>query len=150
MLDGDDGNARALAEGWLTRFRDGLAAGDLSGLFIEDAHWRDLVALTGEMNTTSGDRVPAALAAAIDAAGAHGFQLHSTLVAPQTAERSGRSVIEAGYAFETPVGTCEGLLRLLPMSEPPDAPQCRGPRGADPPSRPSSRGHAARCGRRCR
>ena len=118
MLDVEDRDAAALAEDWLARFHGALATGDVSGLFVEDAHWRDLVALTGELRTTSGTGAPVALAQALRSAGAREFRLHPAKLPPAATNRAGRDVIEAGYVFETDLGYCEGVMRLLPGERP--------------------------------
>ena len=119
MLDLQDTGAAAVAADWIERFAETLAGrSDLRGLFVADAHWRDLVALTGELRTTSGAQMPAALLQALCRAGAGGFALHPRKVAPQRASRAGRDVIEAGIVFQTDLGSCEGVVRLVPDQQP--------------------------------
>jgi len=120
MLDGDDQSAMTIANGWLDRFQATMA-GDparLADLFVEDCHWRDLVALTGVLRTFSGPEAPLRLAAGLRDNGAGPLHLHPTIVRPQFAERAGRKVLEAGIVFEAERGHCEGVIRLLPDEHP--------------------------------
>ena len=113
MLDGQDTNARAIAQDWVNRFNAALGSGDPSELFDTDCHWRDLVALTGEIRTRSGlDAIPV-LADKLTTASASAITLHPNMVPPQALSRSGKDVIEAAIAFETKHGICNGVIRLL-------------------------------------
>ena len=117
MLDGSDTDATAMIETWLKRFRDGLAAGDIADLFVSDCHWRDLVSLTGELRTVSGGAVPNALADALRAAGAGPMTAMPNRLPPQRLDRAGQDVVEGCFQFETPLGPCVGLVRLLPNQD---------------------------------
>src|SRR6185295_14489007 len=60
---------------WLAKFESALArheAAALRGLFHADSHWRDVLALTWRIRTTSGRE---ALVAALQGASAHGFRI---------------------------------------------------------------------------
>ena len=110
MLDATETHLAAIADTWLERLNQALTAGKpLGGLFLPDCHWRDLVALTGELRTTSGD--PDALASAWSEAGTTAFQRHPTRLPPSAVQRAGVDCIEAVFTFETREGMGEGLVR---------------------------------------
>ena len=101
---------------WLTEFGKALAASDdaaLESLFLPDAHWRDLLAFTWRVCTTSG-------AATISDAlkqpgiGASGFEIAPGRTPPRLVTRAGTEVIEAIFRFETAKARCSGVLRLMP------------------------------------
>src|SRR5918997_6918896 len=49
--------AKAAARTWLSDFEAALASGEaarIAALFAEDCHWRDLLAFTWDLHTTSG------------------------------------------------------------------------------------------------
>ncbi|MEM9061412.1 MAG: NAD(P)/FAD-dependent oxidoreductase [Pseudomonadota bacterium] len=114
MLDGQDTDARALVQNWLDRFDAGRTSGSVSDLFVADCHWRDLVALTGEIRTRSGRDGVAQLPELLSAAGATRLVPHPGMVPPQRVARAGETVIEAAIAFETDHASCNGVVRLLP------------------------------------
>lgn len=110
MLDAKDAELTIAVDAWLDRLNGALQADQaLGALFLQDMHWRDLVALTGELRTTSGD--PAAFAAAWAAAGATSFQRHPTRLPPRVVQRAGVDCIEAVFTFQTRDGEGEGLVR---------------------------------------
>ena len=118
MLDGSDADALAIAQDWLTRFDAALRAGqDPAALFIQDYHWRDLVALTGQLKTQSGAGAPAALAEGLAAAKATRIEVDPTRLPPARKHTAGREVIESALKFETKDGVCDGVLRLVPQGD---------------------------------
>lgn len=111
MLDTQDHELAAIADAWLDRFNRALGADEpLDDLFLPESHWRDLIALTGEIRTTS-EAVPRALARAWRASGATAVVRHPTRLPPALHERAGVECIEAVFLFETPQGHGEGLVR---------------------------------------
>jgi len=118
--------ATRIATDWLKRFNAALAADDASALhplFIEDCHWRDLLALTWKFGTVSGrEHMAHALLRAVQTSAAHTFELDPQRLAPRTLERAGEMVIEAMVRFKTKVGVGSGLVRLRdPVDERPVA-----------------------------
>ncbi|MDQ4116678.1 MAG: NAD(P)/FAD-dependent oxidoreductase, partial [Actinomycetota bacterium] len=113
--DDPDTCRQAVAE-WLADFERALAAADvdaLSGLFIPDADWRDLVAFTWDVRTTLGaDAIAGRLAARNAATAATGFGIATGRTAPRAVVRAGDDVIEAFFTFETAVGHGTGIVRL--------------------------------------
>lgn len=106
---------------WLSRFNAALRAADssaLESLFIEDSHWRDLLALTWSITPHDGRRaIVDGMIRAQTRAKAHSFKLAAGRTAPRRVKRVGTEVIEAFLAFETETGRGEGLLRLM-VAEP--------------------------------
>jgi len=96
---------------WLAKFESALAQRDgaaLRELFHADSHWRDVLALTWRIRTTSGRE---ALVAALQGARAHGFRIDSERTAPRHVTRAGEECIEAFFRFETNEGVGAGVLR---------------------------------------
>lgn len=107
----------ASVRAWFDRFARVSASGDragLKGLFVDDCHWRDALALTWHLGTTSGVmQVVAALMTCIRESGAHGFQIDRTRTPPQRVHRIGRDTIEVIFRFETAIGGASGVVRLV-------------------------------------
>ena len=111
-------SASATAEAWLGDFGAALASGDaaqIAALFAEDCHWRDILAFTWDLRTHLRRRRPSRSAwcrrwRAWRRAGSRW---------PRAARRRGAScapastTIEAIFAFETSVGPCNGVVRLV-------------------------------------
>ncbi|MHB2022218.1 MAG: flavin-containing monooxygenase [Mycobacteriales bacterium] len=110
-------DGRRVANAWLARFADLLAAGDVEAtgeLFLEDGYWRDFLALTWDLRTLAG---PAAISAELKQALAtrslSGVELAEG--DPEVFERSGWGwAVEAMFTFRTDLGRCRGHLRLRP------------------------------------
>ena len=113
MLDGQDADARQIVLDWLNRFAAAASDGTATDLFDADCHWRDLVALTGEIRTRSGHPAIPVLIEQLGQSSATPLSLHPTMVPPSRLERSGKDVVEAAIAFETDQGSCNGLIRIL-------------------------------------
>lgn len=102
---------------WLARLDAALAARDraaLEALFLEDCHWRDLVAFSWSFRQASG-RGPVldALLESAPRTGARGFGLATGRTAPRQVTRAGREVVEAFHTFELDHGRGEGVVRLV-------------------------------------
>src|SRR5689334_16093616 len=101
---------------WLSEFEDALRAGDraeLEALFVEDSHWRDLLAFT--WNVTPSDTrgvIVATLLREQARVQARGFRIAEGHSAPRRVKRTGTEVIEAIFQFKTATGRCLGVLRL--------------------------------------
>jgi len=100
---------------WLERFEQALPRDEaaLRGLFRDDGHWRDALALTWSIRTLSGAAalVPELRRLAL-AAKASDFRLDTTRTPPRKVKRAGVEVLEAFYTFRTVVGRGNGVLRL--------------------------------------
>jgi len=106
---------------WLAKFEPALCGGDraaLEALFVDDCHWRDLLAFTWTITPQVGlKNVVAGLLAAQRRAQARNFEIAKGRTAPRRVKRGGVEVIEAIFGFETATGRGHGLLRL-PLAQP--------------------------------
>ncbi|MEL6373580.1 MAG: NAD(P)/FAD-dependent oxidoreductase [Pseudomonadota bacterium] len=117
MLDADlqDETLPAVVERWLKALNEALDSGNeaaLAACFADDCHWRDLVALTGEIITHSGAALAPALMARAASSGLQPLALEQARTPPQRQTRAGIAVIEAIVRFETAAGTGAGVVRL--------------------------------------
>jgi len=107
---------------WLGRFEAALATGDpavLATLFLDDAHWRDVLALTWRIVTVSGgDTIAGDLAGLGSNRSLRGLQVHPDRCPPRIVSRAGVEVIEAMIGFETDVGPGSGIVRFWLEQDP--------------------------------
>jgi cation diffusion facilitator CzcD-associated flavoprotein CzcO len=117
MLDKTDDIAVA-ADDWLARFEDALGKSDsgaLRTLFHPDSYWRDVLALSWNIQTVNGaDAILRELRLHAPAAAPAGFAVDPDRAAPRKAMRAGTEAIEAMFKFETKVGRGSGIIRLIP------------------------------------
>src|SRR5882757_6586394 len=117
MLDKTDDIAVA-ADNWLARFEDALAKSDIGALktlFHPDSHWRDVLALSWNIQTVNGaDAILKELKLDAPSAVPTGFAVDPDRVAPRKVMRAGTHAIEAIFKFETKVGRGSGIIRLIP------------------------------------
>ena len=116
MLDRTDDIAIA-ADNWLARFESALAKPGgcpLKALFHPDSHWRDVLALSWDIQTISGaDAILAELNAHAGRAEPAGFAIDPDRAAPRMVTRAGTHAIEAMFKFETAIGRGSGIVRLI-------------------------------------
>jgi cation diffusion facilitator CzcD-associated flavoprotein CzcO len=116
MLTKNDTTSAVVAT-WLSDFEEALwAPGDagLRALFPRDCHWRDVLALTGTIQTLGGrDTVVSALKQWAARARPKGFRIPENRTPPRRVTRAGMGTIEALLAFETDGGWCNGVVRLI-------------------------------------
>jgi putative flavoprotein involved in K+ transport len=109
--------AQCHVEQWLARFEAALRSGDAAAIaarFAADSHWRDLFAFTWHIAPFQGpEAIAAGLVRQQVAVGASGFALAEGRTPPRSVQRAGVDVIEAIIRFETRVGRCHGVVRLL-------------------------------------
>src|SRR6476660_8615893 len=117
MLDKTDDIAVA-ADNWLAQFEDALAKSDEGGLkhlFHLDRHWRDVLALSWNIQTVNGaDAILKELKRHAPSARPGGFAVDPDRAAPRKVMRAGTHAIEAIFKFETGVGRGNGIIRLIP------------------------------------
>jgi cation diffusion facilitator CzcD-associated flavoprotein CzcO len=105
---------------WLHQFASALTTQDtraLGDLLAADAHWRDLLAFSWNIETHNGfDAITSMLARRLSAVKPVRLRLAERRTAPRRVVRAGREVIEAIFEFETADGHAEGVLRLVPDS----------------------------------
>jgi putative flavoprotein involved in K+ transport len=117
MLDRTDDVSTA-AENWLAQFESALAAPDdglLKTLFHPESYWRDVLALSWNLQTINGaDAILRELRARGGGAAPNLFRIDPDRAAPRRVSRAGTSTIEAIFKFETAQGRGSGILRLIP------------------------------------
>jgi cation diffusion facilitator CzcD-associated flavoprotein CzcO len=117
MLDKTDDAAIAVDD-WLARFESALAKPggiQLETLFHPDSHWRDVLALSWNIQTVSGaDAILSELRAHAGRARPAGFAIDPDRTAPRNVTRAATPSIEAIFRFETAEGRGSGMLRLIP------------------------------------
>src|SRR6476646_2205235 len=106
------------AENWLAQFEPALAEPDdsvLKTLFHPDSHWRDVLALSWNLQTMNGaDAILTELKTHAHLAAPSTFQVDPDRAAPRRVTRAGTNAIEAIFKFETAQGRGSGILRLIP------------------------------------
>jgi cation diffusion facilitator CzcD-associated flavoprotein CzcO len=117
MLDKTD-DISVAADNWLAQFEEALNKSDdglLKALFCQDSHWRDVLALSWNIQTINGaDGILRELKALARKAAARAFAIDPDRRAPRKVMRAGTNSIEAIFKFETAVGRGSGILRLVP------------------------------------
>jgi cation diffusion facilitator CzcD-associated flavoprotein CzcO len=117
MLDKTDDISIA-AENWLARFEQALAKPDdhvLKPLFHTESYWRDVLALSWNIQTVNGaDVIIGELKAHAGSASPSGFKIDPDRAAPRHVTRAGTRTVEAIFGFETAQGRGSGILRLIP------------------------------------
>ena len=116
MLDKTD-NILIAAENWLAQFEAALAGtgdGSLTALFHPDSFWRDVLALSWNIQTINGGDAIVKELQACGPARPKNLAIDPARAAPRRATRAGTNSIEAIFKFETAVGRGNGILRLIP------------------------------------
>jgi cation diffusion facilitator CzcD-associated flavoprotein CzcO len=117
MLDKTDDISLAV-DNWLTQFEAALTEPDegaLDALFHQDSYWRDVLALSWNIQTINGaDAILKELKTHVRRAVPSGFAIDPDRRAPRKVMRAGTNAIEAIFKFETAVGRGSGIIRLIP------------------------------------
>jgi cation diffusion facilitator CzcD-associated flavoprotein CzcO len=117
MLDKTD-DLSVATDAWLAQFEEALAQpedGLLDTLFHSDSYWRDVLALSWNIQTVNGaDAILRELKAHAPSATASGFAIDPNRQAPRQVMRAGTPSIEAIFKFETAIGRGSGIIRLIP------------------------------------
>ena len=117
MLDKTD-DISVAADNWLAQFEDALARADhgpLESLFHADSYWRDVLALSWNIQTINGATgILKELKARAPRMVPSGFAVDPDRRAPRRVMRAGTNAIEAIFKFETGVGRGSGIIRLIP------------------------------------
>ena len=118
-------DAEAAVRGWLAAFDAALSASDAgsaAALFIDDGHWRDVLAFDWDLATTSGrDAISARLSEVLAGVSPRNFRLNEDRYPPRPVMRAGVNCLEAFVQFESEGGQCEGVVRLVPAGYDPFA-----------------------------
>ena len=120
MLDRTDDISIA-ADNWLAQFEEAVGKPDaalLKTLFHPDSYWRDVLALSWNIQTLNGrDAILKALPPLARSASPSGFAIAPDRAAPRKVMRAGTHAIEAIFKFETKVGRGSGIIRLIPDAD---------------------------------
>jgi cation diffusion facilitator CzcD-associated flavoprotein CzcO len=120
MLDRTD-DISISAANWLSQFERALASpsdGSLRPLFHPDSFWRDVLALSWNLQTLNGaDAILNELPALAGRAAPSGFKIDPERVPPRRVMRAGTEAIEAIFKFETARGRGHGIIRLIPDAD---------------------------------
>ncbi|PSO19590.1 NAD(P)/FAD-dependent oxidoreductase [Bradyrhizobium sp. MOS003] len=108
------------AQAWLDAFERALGRPDpatLDRLFLADSFWRDVLALSWNLQTIAGrETIAQALAALGPKAAPANFRIALNRAPPRWVTRAGANTIETIFDFETAIGRGSGILRLIPDS----------------------------------
>ena len=106
------------AQAWLAAFERTLGTPDraaLDSLFVAECFWRDVLALSWNLQTIAGrDAVARDLIALAPKAAPSNFKIAPNRAPPRWVTRAGTNNIEAIFDFETASGRGSGILRLVP------------------------------------
>jgi putative flavoprotein involved in K+ transport len=116
-----DGSSTLAAKRWLDAFAQALASPErdrIAGLFAGECYWRDILAFTWDLRTITGAvAIADLLAETAGRAAPRQVQLADGRTPPRLVTRAGTRTLEAIFSFETAVGSCTGVVRLVPDGE---------------------------------
>ncbi|WP_441233605.1 NAD(P)/FAD-dependent oxidoreductase [Bradyrhizobium sp. 930_D9_N1_4] len=108
----------ASAQAWLDEFERSLGKPDpaaLDRLFLSDSFWRDVLALSWNLQTLAGrGTIAGELTKLAPQAAASNLKIAPNRAAPRWVTRAGTNNIEAIFNFETALGRGSGIVRLVP------------------------------------
>ncbi|WP_338829280.1 NAD(P)/FAD-dependent oxidoreductase [Bradyrhizobium sp. 27S5] len=117
MLDKTD-DISVAADNWLVQFEDALASPEdvlLKPLFHPDSYWRDVLALSWNIQTINrAFAILEEMPGHARRSAPHNFRIDAERAAPRRVMRAGTHAIEAIFKFETAVGRGHGIVRLVP------------------------------------
>lgn len=112
-----DVSADAMAQRWLGDLRAALASGDgaaIAALFAGECFWRDILAFTWDLHTTAGaSAIGQRMAPRLAAVEPRDLKLAKGRTPPRFVTRAGTACVEVIFTFETNVGPCNGVVRLV-------------------------------------
>lgn len=115
----DDLDTTHIATEWFTSFASVVEKGDADGvadLFLDHSAWRDILSLTWDFRTFAGkEKIKTFLKDRLSTAKPHNFKLDVDSVGLQT-PCPDLAWIQAFFSFETDVGICSGIVRLVPTA----------------------------------
>ena len=110
----------AIVEEWLGQLEQALIQQDsqsLNALFLSQSYWRDVLALTWNIQTLCGaETISEAISERSKDAGLSNIQVELVDMPPRQITRVGTETIEAFFIFKTRVGRGRGIVRLCPDS----------------------------------
>ncbi|MFW2449211.1 MAG: flavin-containing monooxygenase [Qipengyuania pacifica] len=102
---------------WLENFTRALESNDATTIvacFLDDGYWKDFLAITWDFRTYAGpEEIGNDLVPVIARSGIRSLEVAHNRTPPQFCRRSGRSVIEGFFDFETDLGRGTGVVRLV-------------------------------------
>ena len=123
----DNVAAKSIASEWFAQFARGLEAADVPSilsLLLDDAFWRDMLALTWEFRTFLGaERISRFLTDILKSP--HVGPGPNAVISNLTLDEGRIDLqtpypdlvwIQAAFSFETSVGLCSGVFRLVPVA----------------------------------
>src|SRR5829696_8449845 len=120
MLDRTDDSSVA-ADTWLAQFEEAIGKLDealLKTLFHPDSYWRDVLALSWNIQTLNGrDAILKELPPLARNMAPSDFAIAPGRAAPRKVMRAGTDCIEAIFKFETAIGRGDGVIRLIPDAD---------------------------------
>ena len=120
MLDRTDDIATSV-ESWLAEFERVLEHHDVDALrtlFHRESYWRDVLALSWNLQTLNGaDAILKELPGLAAQRAPRRFLIDPARAAPRRVTRAGTETIEAIFKFETKEGRGHGMVRLIPDAE---------------------------------
>jgi len=106
---------------WLQKFESAAKsndAGTIRQLFLDDSHWRDLLAFTWNIETHNGaDAIEALLNRTLATVRPRNLRVATDRTPPQVVSRAGEDCLEAIINLQTSAGKCSGVLRLKPDTD---------------------------------
>jgi putative flavoprotein involved in K+ transport len=107
------------AADWLVQFEVALAnPAEHAALLHTDSFWRDVLALSWNLQTLNGRAaIVSQLPALASRAAPRNFKIDPERAPPRRVTRAGTSCFEAIFRFETAQGRGSGILRLIPDAE---------------------------------
>lgn len=115
------------AQAWLDDFERTLSRPDpatLESLFLADGFWRDVLALSWNLQTIAGRAaITQELAARASRAAPTYFKIAPNRAPPRWVMRAGTNCMEAIFNFETAIGRGSGIIRLVPDAADGDRPK---------------------------
>lgn len=116
-------SAAGVFANWLKEFNEALKSAEASKIvdcFLEDAYWKDFLAITWDFRTYTGrEEIERSLVPVIARSGIRALEIAEDRTPPQFCRRSGRSVVEGFFDFELDLGRGTGVVRLV-QEEPAD------------------------------
>lgn len=102
---------------WVASYCAALENADAAlaaGQFVDDGYWRDILAFSWSYRTFAGRAdIEKALMEFLPAVKPRAFRVAANRIPPRTMRRSGRTVVEGYFDFDTEVGRGTGFVRLL-------------------------------------
>jgi putative flavoprotein involved in K+ transport len=113
--------AHADAQAWLDTFALALQENNApaaAALFVDGGLWRDLLAFTRTIQTVAGRAaIERTLRQTIARTRAENFSIPPKRTPPRWVSRAGTDCIETIFEFDTAMGPCHGVVRLVPGAD---------------------------------